>query len=344
MDALRAQFDVANVAAVFLINGTFCGDDPHGLWASLDARLPGFTHRKRKKITRIVDAVAGEAGNFLDSYARLMQRGLCDNLDRGPDVERLCWSGENHHLGRATGALQIIDRLLQHDWQTDQRVLFLAQSHGGNVLALTSSLLSGDREWREKFFAAGEVFAQTGSTRAAHPVWRRVRERLSSGELPFRPEQLDVVTLGTPWMYPFHPSGYGQLLHVVNHRPCADRPRDRTRVPWSLTKLAAGADGDYVHQIGVMGSNFAPLLCCWRQSVANSRLCDLLDGRRAWRGYFQRLRAGVRVRGDGPTRLIDYGVAKKRRLHHVLGHGVYTHRRHMIPQLEQIAAAMYDAP
>ena len=340
---LRQRLQAAGVTTVYLVNGTFGGDDPNGLWASLDRLAPRFTQRRRQATIRLVDAIAGEAGNFTSGYANSMQRGLQENLGRGLQVERLYWSGENHHLGRATGAMQLLDHLMDRDWKDGQRVLFLAQSHGGNVLALVSSLLSGDTAWRQKFLTAADVFARSGDPDAAHPVWRRVRDRLEAGDLPFRGKQLDFVTLGTPITYPFESAGHGNVLHLINHHPRSDRPRDRTAVPRSLSDVTRGADGDYVHQIGMNGSNFAPLLLCWRQVLANRRLRDLLGGQRAWRSYFARLRAGVRVRNDGNTRLIDYGPATSRRIHHVLGHGVYCHRRFWVPQLEQIVAAMYES-
>lgn len=348
MAVVADRFHTSRVAAVYLVNGTFCGDDPHGIWASLDCRFPNFATRRRRGTTKIVDAVAGEAGNFTIPYARDMERGLrrrTGSLARAakPRVERLYWSGENHHLGRATGAMQFLDKIMRHEWEPDERILFMAQSHGGSVLALISLLLGGDASWRESFFEAAEVFARTNHATAAHPVWHRVRKRLDAGDLPFRPEQLDFVTLGSPITYPFEPAGHGRVLHLINHRPRPDRPPERTGLPRSFGDLTRGADGDYVHQIGITGSNFAPLLWCWRQMLANRRLRDLLGGQRAWRSYFSRLRSGVRVRAGSNTRLIDYGVAERRRIYHVLGHGVYTHHRHMLPQLEQIVAGLYDA-
>lgn len=347
MRPLREQLQAAGVTTVYLANGTFCGDDPNGLWACFDRLFPRFTQRRREGIIRLVDAIAGEAGNFTAEYARIMQLGLHDYNSCGPDVERLFWSGENHHLGRATGAMQFLDHLAEREWSDDERVLFLAQSHGGNVLALVSRLLGNDTAWREQFFAAADVFARSGDERLAHPAWRRVRQRLEAGDFPFRPDQIDFVTLGTPILYPFDAAGHGRVMHLVNHRPFSegqsDRPRERTALPRSLDELISGYGGDYVHQIGITGSNFAPLLCCWRQTLANRRLRDLFGCGKSWRSYFSRLRAGLRVRNEGHTRLVDFGAAWHHRAHHVLGHGVYCHRRYIVPQLEQVVAALYDS-
>jgi len=347
MRTIGQQLRAEKVSAIYLINGTFCGDDPHGMWACLDRWWPRVAARGRRCTVQLVDAVAGEAGNFTAPYAGWMERGLQAGGSLAPRVERHYWSGENHHLGRATGAMQLLDHLMQRSWSSDERILFLAQSHGGNALALLSHLLATDQAtWREQFFAAADIFARSGDVAQAHPVWGRVRARLDAGNLPFAPEQLDLVTLGAPIAYDFAAGGCGNLLHLINHRPRPGVSRERTALPRSWTDFTRGADGDYVHQIGIAGSNFAPLLVCWRQWLANRRLRDVLRGQRAWRSYFARLRAGVRVRDgrQGRTRLIDYGMAPRRRLHHVLGHGVYTHHRHMVSQLEQIVTGLYDVP
>ncbi|REK26439.1 MAG: hypothetical protein DWQ42_08930 [Planctomycetota bacterium] len=340
--AVGQRFRDAEVAAIYLVNGTFCGDDPFGLAAQLDRRAAWLARRIRRTTNYWIDATFGDAGNFTPGYARQLECGLADADGRGPRARRLFWSGENHHLARATGALLVLDELARHSWRADERIAFFTQSHGGNVLALATRLLA-EPEWREKFFAAAEVFAHSDDARAAHPLWHRVRRRLERGDWSFSPEQLDIVTLGSPIIYPFAADGCGQLLHLVNHRPRPELPETRTSLPQSLDDFGSGADGDYIHQIGITGSNFAPSLLLWRQFRANLRLRDLFGADHAWRDYLARLRAGQRVRDVGTTLLIDYGEAARHWLHHLNGHGVYTHRQWLVPQLEVIAGALYDA-
>ncbi len=355
MVPVRERFHAAGISSIYLLNGTFCGDDPFGFFTSLDPWVPGLTRLAREKTIRMIDATFGESGNFLPGYAAAMEHGLQRDDGRGPRVERLYWSGENHHFGRVAGAIAFLDDLFEQSWGPEDRLLFLAQSHGGNVLALMSCLLSGSLAWRDQFFDAVEAFARTSAPETARPAWLRVRERLERNDLPVRPEQLDFVTLGTPIVYPFAKTGCGKLLHIVNHRPRPGLPAEQTSLPRSLAEFPDGADGDYVHQIGITGSNFAPSWLCPRQWLANHRLRRLLGGEKTWRRYFPALAAGVRVREGatvhqgqltrlaGETLLIDYGLSSHRRAAHMFGHGVYTHRRHLVPQLELIASSLYDA-
>jgi hypothetical protein len=234
-----------------------------------------------------------------------------------------------------------------HETRPAPRVLCFAQSHGGNVLALMTNLLGGDRATRKQLLDLVRGVPGKSNGGPWHESWRRACERLdsdaSAAEL-LGGRQLDLVTFGTPIRYGWDSGGYDQLLHIVNQRPVPELPPWRGRLPRTLNDVVDGRYGDWVHQIGIAGSNFPLLPLRWRRWRAERNLAALLQRGEPSYHVRRRIRNSLRVPDEGPTLLADFGVAQRgQRLRHIFGHGIYTHTQWMPFHLEQAAATFYGS-
>ena len=209
MKAVGEAYRDWGVQAVWLIHGTFAGDDPLGLVRILESAAPQAARRWRQVNKQLFDKLAQDSGNYTHHYAAEFQRAT------GIRVERVAWSGENHHLARAAAAVSLLDQLAAANASGRDRVLLWGHSHAGNVLALLSNLLAADGAARRAFFEAARGYYGRGwFGGAGRPVWERVRQWLV--ETPperRRVPQLDFVTFGTPIRYGWDTDGFAQLLH-----------------------------------------------------------------------------------------------------------------------------------
>ncbi|NLF72524.1 MAG: hypothetical protein GX575_26110 [Candidatus Anammoximicrobium sp.] len=310
-------YRVAGVRAIWLVHGTFVGDDTTGLIRLVERLAPAASQRLRPIHKWVADRVAQDVGNYSAQYAAEFARGV------QIPVERVVWSGENHHLARADAAVGLIDRLQAASFGPEDRVLIWGHSHAGNVLALVSNLLTANDAERESFFAAARTFYQRRwGNRIAQPAWQRVRESLDSPSVCRSWPQLDMVTFGTPIRYGWDTQGYAKLLHFVYHRPRPGVPEHLTSLPRTVADVLHTADGDYVHQFGIAGSDLPPVCSGLRSWLANRRLGRLLQPGLRRRDLLKRLRVGQRIPQEGETLLVEYpdGPATRQ----LAGHAVYT--------------------
>jgi hypothetical protein len=257
-------------------------------------------------------------------------------------VRRFLWSSENHHLGRADGAVRLLDELAQASRERPGRLLLWGHSHAGNVFALLTNLLGGDVETRARFFKAVEThYRWPLLKRVDVPVWTRVAEMLRRGEFAGLAERLDVATFGAPIRYGWETAGYGKLLHVVHHRPCEAWPPYRAPFPPTVERVLRAADGDYIQQFGIAGTNLPPAVFQWREYLAERRLCALVQAEVEPPDLLSRLRAGRRVPDEGTTLLVDYGPPQGGIAQHLAGHAVYTQLDWQLFHAEQAADALY---
>ena len=188
------------------------------------------------------------------------------------------WSSENHHIGRADGAVRLIDELASLKLHAGQRVLLWGHSHAGNVFALATNLLARDREAVERFFAAAEIYYRWPLLRLRrHSRVGAACDALSSGTSPLGDVALDMVTFGTPIRYGWDADGYARLLHFIHHRPAEGLPDYRAPFPPRLHDVVEGDDGDYIQQLGIAGTNIMPSIFAWRAWMADQRLNRLLQ-------------------------------------------------------------------
>jgi hypothetical protein len=147
--------------------------------------------------------------------------------------------------------------------------------------------------------------------------------------------QIDVATFGTPLRYGWAQSAGFRPLHVVNHRG-AD-----ARAP-SLRGLFHTTRGDYVHNMGVHGSDFpAPSA---RDRAVNTRLDRWLGQGQNVRAWLRHVAKGHRIAPQGDTIFVDYGDDARtlpNLLGSGLGHAAYTRYNAMLFNARLVAGHFY---
>jgi hypothetical protein len=382
MAAVGAALRANNVAAVYLAHGTFAGTDGLGVLAEIERFFPAFADKGRGWVKQVLDAIAGDAGVFTVQYARRMEEALnggegvatppAPPSERGERAGRIPvrlfgWSSENHHLGRADGAVRLVEELCagagadsgdppcppfgkgggsgERGFAPGERVLLFGHSHAGNVFALATNLLSGDRESVEKFFDAAKPFYFRRG-KVDLPRWAKVRELLLGGgeNRPLSGVALDMVTLGTPIRYGWDSGGYAKLLHFINHRPCDGLADCRAPFPPDPEHVASGRYGDFIQQFGIAGTNTPPSLAQWRALLADRRLNRMLQREVKGTRMLYRWRCGQRVPAEGVTLLVEYSLPEgKNVVQHLAGHAVYTREEWMLFHAEEAAGRLYGA-
>ncbi len=317
MASVGEAYRAAGVRAIYLVHGTFAGEDPVGLTRIVERVAPGSARRLRKLNKDLFDKLVKDNGNYPVQYATEFQRAT------GIPVERVDWSSENHHLARAHAAVCLIDGLAEQGFEVRDRVLLWGHSHAGNVFAIATNLLAADASQRETFFSAARSYYRPRLFGGlSKPVWNRVRQQLDLPRDSRRLPQLDLVTFGTPIRYGWDTDGYAKLLHFIYHRPRSGVAEHRTAWPPSADDLIQATDGDYVQQLGIAGTNLMPLGVGLRTWLADMRLARLLQPGHRRRDLLSRLSTGQRVPEEGETLLVEYpdGPAARQ----LAGHAIYT--------------------
>jgi hypothetical protein len=334
-------FRAAGIKVIYLVHGTFAGDDPAGLLSELSRRMPTTGYRLRSFIKRMIDALVGSHGNYTDDYADLFQEALNAGQEPAIEVHRFCWSGENHHLGRANAAVQLLAEMSEREQQG--ATMLWGHSHAGNVFALMTSLLAGDPELIDAFFRAAKPYWSTLPRKGREgSAWNVMFERLSPRDKALFTRPPHFCTFGTPIRYGWESTGYKSLLHFVNHRRVPELPDYRADFPKSAGDIQTAAGGDYVQQLGIAGTNTMPSIFTPRALRADRRLNKKLQERGAiWR-LRERLKMGMRVPEEGTTLLVDYGEPAGMLPEHLAGHAVYTEPAWLLFHAEQSAAHLQD--
>ena len=331
----------ADVAAIYLAHGTFVGTDAWGVLAEFGRMFPAAEPALRRVIKRLVDNFLADVGNFTGAYAQLFEQSLAEPTI---PVRRFHWSSENHHIGRADGAVRLIDELARLDLAAGQRVLLWGHSHAGNVFALATNLLGGARDAVEEFFSAAEVYYRWPLLGWVDiPLWQRVRDLLRDEHHRLRDIKLDFVTFGTPIRYGWETAGYSQLLHFIYHRPVPGLAQHRAPFPLQLERVLDGRDGDYIQQLGIAGTNLMPSIFAWRTWWADNRLDALLQGDLRQRDLAERFRVGARVPDEGTTLLVDYGPLTGDVSKHHAGHALYTRTAWLPFHATEVAHRFYNS-
>lgn len=332
----------AGVGTMELAHGTFVGREVFGLTAGIGQWLPDRGERLGQAVKQLVDALTGDVGNYPPDYARLLAQAI--DADREPAmlVRLFLWSGDNNHLARADAAVRLIDELLALDVPADRRILLWGHSHAGNVFALVTQLLSGDRTRLRRFFRAARPYYRWPFFRRPDaPHWLRVRKLLRRTKtIPLR-DRLDIVTFGTPVRYAWNMQGCSRLLHFVHHVPAEGLPAYRAGFPPSTEAILGGHRGDFVQQLGIAGTNMMPGLLTWRACLADWRLGRLLQPGLRARGVWRYLSAGRRVPDEGQTLLVDYQQQPGPLAQHLAGHALYTRKEWLLFHAEEAVRRLY---
>lgn len=313
----RQAFRSAGVRAVYLVHGTFAGNDALGVLRGVSRIAPDFASKLRQFYKSTFDKLAKDVGNYSAEYAERFEQMV------DVPVRQFHWSSENQHVARAHAAVCLVDDLFARGYGPDDRLLLWGHSHAGNVFALMTNLLTAGTAVRKAFFAAARSYYRWPVTgRIDLSVWRRVHKLLAAPTRSRSLPKLDIVTFGTPIRYGWDTDGYDHLLHVVHHRPQPGVPLYRTALPTNPTEVLAAAGGDYVQHWGIAGTNLPPDAIAWRTWLAELKLGRLLQAGLRSRDLLTHLKAGMRIASDGRTLLVDYGDSPQSRL--LAGHAVYT--------------------
>lgn len=351
--AAGAAFGQARVAAVYCVHGTFAGSDTLGLLTELARFAPELSKSLGSLGKQAVNAIAGESGNYTPEYVATMQAGLSTGADHTIPVRFFNWSSQNNHIGRADGAVRLVDELarlaagLSEEQLTaaqPPRVVLWGHSHASNVFALATNLLGSDTRAQEEFFRASRSFYQPWLWgRVDLPVWESVQQLLDETDHPLRRLELDIVTFGGPVRYGWDADGYANLLHFIHHRPPPQGVEYQAPVPIEPMRMLSAVDGDYVQQIGISGTNLAPNPLALRTFLADWRLDKLLEKDVPRKTILKRLEHGTRVPEEGTTLLVDYEKDEGGINYHLLGHALYTRCKWLPLHCREVATRFYGA-
>ena len=264
----------AGVAEITLIHGTFAGNDAFGILREIARVSPRLAQLTRPVGKRFFDTLAGDVGNYSESFADRLRTLVNENQRSDILVRRFAWSGENHHLGRADGVIAFLQQLQQRDWKRCDRVLVLAHSHGGNLMAMLTRLVGASEETREQFFTVTKPHYRKPLLGTIDlPAWAEIRDTLGQRQLP----EIDVVTFGTPLRYRWQRSVAGKLLHFVQHRITEKDEPAKASFPESARELIEARGGDYVQQLGIGGTDFLHSFFALRSWGAERRLREMFE-------------------------------------------------------------------
>jgi hypothetical protein len=376
MAGLGTQLSDAGVRIVVFLHGTFLGTDLFGMQrldevgglkrgysrgiAGLDALLslmregdngvPAFKGGYKPPLTdddptkQSIDNQAEDAANFSYAYVDLFRKAINRALSRPIFCERLLWSCEHHHVGRAQSAVQVITRLralaAAQKQGAGDRILVQAHGHAGQVMALVSNLLATHEfTGRMAFLQALKDYAK--QTHASIAEIEQL-ERLPTDHA-FNGAVVDVVTFGTPVRYGWDPSGLGKLLHIVNHRPMrvdGKRWLAKMELPQITMEMPIAWGGDYVQQLAVGGTDAMP--ASPEAKAVNKALWELLEPYEGFERWLECARKSVRCQNDGQCLLVDYkdSTATSTAKDHIYGHAAYTRMNAMLFNTTEIVGSL----
>jgi hypothetical protein len=318
---LAKQLREADVRHILLIHGTFAGGDITGFVREVKRFSPVKASRIDEISKAWFDELAGDVGNYTDAFAKQLS-GLINSEDTPTiKVERFGWSGENHHLGRVDGAISLLGKISSMD--PGGRLLVMAHSHGGNLLAMLSQIVGSPYEAKESFFQRTRLHYHSPlRSKVDLQEWKHAREILLDGHNAKR--EIDIATFGTPLRYRWNDMIVPRLLHFIHHRSChIDDPR-KAVIPRSAGDVLTAAGGDYVQHLAIAGTDFIPSIFAWRDVVVERRLHRMFESTTRRRDLFRKLKQGRRESCDGKTLLVDYPATPGREQQKLFGHGVYT--------------------
>ena len=341
-DAVR-QIRHANVSGILLIHGTFVGTDALGLFRKLAHIWKPGGEWLQQASKQLLDAITQDAGNYTPQYAESLEAAV--NQEGGPHipVQLFSWSGENHHLGRADGAIKLLNQLTQWQQLRPGRILCWGHSHGGNLLAILTNLLGSSHRVRQRFIKTiSRFYRWSGDHAVAHDTWRAMRKLLQQESTIFPDHKFDMVTFGTPVRYGWDTGIASRLLHFVHHRCCENRRPDQAPYPPSAGDFLQATHGDCVQQLAIAGTNWSPTVFSWRARRADRRLHRLLQKGVRSRDLLTHLEQGGRVAEDGRTLLVDYGDPSNQQVQHLGGHSIYTRLEWLAFHLNEVANRLYS--
>jgi hypothetical protein len=381
MGALGSQLSQAGVRLVLFLHGSIPGTDVFGLQrldevgglkrgysrgiSGLDSLLafmregsngivplPGglIPPLPNDETTRkLLDEQVGDAGNFTGAYIESFRKATNQKADRPLTCVRELWSGENHHLGRAIAACVLLDKVhrlvSQQSFGATDRILVEGHGQAGLVLALASNLLCPSHiTGRKKLFEILRSHAQQTVLPDLDAILERIEPPLASHSL-LNGASLDIVTFGTPVRYGWDPSGFGKLLHIVNHRNLRTDGKtwlSKMELPQVTMEMPIAWGGDYVQELAVAGTDAVP--ASESAKAANKVVWELVEPYDGFERWVECARRAVRCPSEGSCLLVDYkdctGSTNAR--DHYYGHAAYTRMDAMLFNHTEIVGRLYS--
>ncbi len=313
------------IRRIYLLHGTFAGNDPLGLIQlghmmvpSMSARATTLMHRLLKSSTNFV---MKDLGNFSPKYIDLMAQAL--NLECCDFI----WNSANHHVGRLRGLQDLSQELKRRDHElgVNDQLMFIGHSHAGQIFALLA------------LFFAMEDSPQAETARAFREFLAMHFPACHDALKSLKCRNFYFVGLGTPPRYPWPKESEPRLFNIVNHRGL-DLDAGNLRSGFFTQK------GDYVQRFAIAGSDFiAPTS---EERALNAKLNAILDPGDHFPLWRQLTRATARPLNAGTSCLVDLQDHAHRWPNFVttiFGHGTYTLTRHMLALQTLIAEHFFDA-
>jgi hypothetical protein len=312
--------------------------ETNGVPAMPGGARPPYSNDEATK--KLLDEQAGDAGNFTNAYVELFKRAVSRNAPRPILCVRVLWSCEQHHLGRAEAAVRLLHRLrtlcVEHGLGAGDRILVQAHGQAGLIMALLSNLLAQGKSATHEAVLKILKGVMPDSEIA-------LLESLAPSGGVLNSATLDVVTFGTPVRYGWDPSGFGKLLHVVNHRPMrvdGKRWLAKMELPQITMEMPIAWGGDYVQQLAVAGSD--AVAGSEGTKAANKALWELLEPLDGFERWLECARKSVRCQNDGQCLLVDYkdSTGSTNARDHLYGHAAYTRTNAILFNTGEIVQAL----
>ena len=168
---------------IYLVHGTFVGNDILGLLTELSRFAPALSQKLSAASAKAssIDFYWRSGQLHADVRSRTARRAFSKGANREDlpvEALQLVESKQPHRAGRRSDSIDCGSRPIGRATDSYQpRVQIWGHSHGGNVMALVSQLLGADQQEREQFFHATRSFYQSmDSGRLCDmPIWQQVR-------------------------------------------------------------------------------------------------------------------------------------------------------------------------
>ncbi len=309
-----------DVSSIYLIHGTFVGNDPFQIIDLLGEAFPKLgtklisTIKERTKQTQNI--FAKDLGNFTDEHVDYIRTMTGNRFN----VHNITWSSGNNHLARVKGAIDLIQKLSTES--PNSRVLLIGHSHAGQLFALITQLMNNPALEKKLKTITKKIIPDSD--------WKDINKQIKK----MRTLKFDIVTMGTPQRYEWRLSDNIKLLHFINHRGTSVFGGD---VKGALNTL----DGDYIQQWGIVGSDIVSPLK--EEKLINIELDSIFGAG----SNLEELRKNIvfrkRLHSEGHHILVNYRDNAKypNFLLTIFGHGSYTKFGYLGFHFEEICKRLY---
>lgn len=313
IDELIEEEHKENYDSVYLVHGTFVGNDPFDLIGLLEKAFPALRstiiEKIKKQIKNGQDYLIKDFGNFHKDITGIVE----ENLENESDIHFFNWSSSNHHYARLKGTFDLLKDIASKHNKHD-RILLFGHSHAGQIFALLTLLVNDH-------LISNQIFTILGLEKSVETEIKKHLKKLKS-------IKFDFVTLGTPVRYSWNLSNNTNLLHIINHR--GNLPQGG-----SLTSSIACKSGDYIQQWAITGSDILSTNVHDREM--NKEL-DLILGNGCDLEQLKRnIKFKKRLHHKGHHFLVDFkeNSSIPNPLKTIFGHAVYTQKKSMVWILNQ---------